>query len=177
MKPPKFPRDQSRKTSANSAPHEEPVDAATLAQLSDAVMPVAPPADMTARMRERILEAAQNSIANVVRAGEGEWKNLLPGIRIKTLHFDGESGVQTSLWRLNAGARVPPHPHSKSEECLILEGSIEHDGHTYHQGDYLFAQPGERHKDFISPNGALLMIRGERIPNRLLLNLAMLLPH
>lgn len=168
MKPPKPPRNSS--TNAT-------LDETTIAQLSDAVAPVMPPLDMAARMRERIMETAHSSITNVVRADEGEWKNLLPGIRVKTLNFDSESGMQTSLWRLDAGARVPPHPHSKSEECLILEGSIQHDGNLYHQGDYLFAQPGERHKDFISPNGALLMIRGQRIPHKLLLNLAMLLPH
>lgn len=152
------------------------LDAATLAKLADAVAPVTPPASLAIRMRERVMAAATPT-AVTVRAAEGEWKDLLPGITIKTLHLDVEQGTQTSLWRLQAGARIPPHRHSKDEECLVLEGSIIHDGHTYTQGDFLFAKPGARHKDFTTTTGALLMIRGERIPNKLLLNLAMLLPH
>ncbi|MDB6063361.1 MAG: hypothetical protein JWM78_3464 [Verrucomicrobiaceae bacterium] len=168
MKPPKRP---------NKPATDDVLDEATVAKLADAVSPVSPPPELAARMRERVMETAQLSATEVVRAEEGEWKKILPGIRIKTLHLDIESGTQTSLWRLEAGARVPPHPHSKDEECLILEGTITHDGNTYGQGDYLYASPGIRHRDFISPTGALILIRGERIPSKLLLNLAMLLPH
>jgi anti-sigma factor ChrR (cupin superfamily) len=118
-----------------------------------------------------VIEAAAGS-TQVLRAGEGEWLRLLPGVTIKTLHVDREHGTQTSLWRLEAGARIPPHPHTKDEECLVLEGSITHDGVRYRQGDFLFTRPGLRHKDFIAPEGALLMIRSERIPHALLLRLA-----
>jgi hypothetical protein len=41
----------------------------------------------------------------------------------------------------------------------------------YRQGDFLFTRPGLRHKDFVAPEGALLMIRSERIPPALLLRL------
>jgi anti-sigma factor ChrR (cupin superfamily) len=146
-------------------------DAKTLARISDAVAPVTPAPALAARMRQRVMSGAQADATIVVRANEGEWKKLLPGITIKTLHLDKNSGTQTSLWRLQPGARIPPHPHAREEECLILEGSIVHDGVTYSQGDFL------RHKDFIAPDGALLMIRGELIPNRWLLKFAMLLPH
>ena len=54
----------------------------------------------------------------------------------------------------------------------MLEGSITHEGIVYGQGDFLFTRPGLRHRDFIAPEGALLMIRSERIPNALLLRLA-----
>ena len=124
-----------------------------------------------ASMRSRILAGIADS-TRVVRAEEGEWKQLLPGITIKTLHVDREQGTQTSLWRLEPGARIPRHPHSRDEECLVLEGSITHDGATYRQGDFLHTRPGLRHKEFIAPNGALLMIRSERIPSALLLKLA-----
>ena len=153
------------------------LDEQTVALLAKAVAPLTPPPALAARMRDTIMARAQQSETVVVRAAAGEWKKLLPGITVKTLHLDVQQGIQTSLWRLEPGARVPPHPHAKEEECLILEGSIVHDGVVYSQGDFLFAKPGERHQDFISPNGALLMIRGERIPHRLLLKLAMLMPH
>ena len=61
---------------------------------------------------------------HAVRNDEREWVPLLPGITIKTLLKDAANGAQTTLWRLQPGACVPPHPHSRDEECLILEGSI-----------------------------------------------------
>jgi anti-sigma factor ChrR (cupin superfamily) len=156
---------------------DETLDKAVLAMLSDAVAPVKPADEVAMRMRTRVLDTATPITTTVVRATDGEWKKLLPGITIKTLHTNVEHGTQTSLWRLQPGARVPPHPHSKDEECMVLEGFIVHDGNIYTQGDFLVAKPGVRHKDFLAPEGALLMIRGERIPNKLLLGIAMLMPH
>ena len=95
----------------------------------------------------------------------GEWKPLLPGIHIKTLRIDRERGTQTTLWRLDPGARVPPHPHSHEEECLVIEGSIVQNGIEYFPGDYLLADTGEKHATFDSPRGALFLIRGELMPD------------
>lgn len=159
----------SKAKNADKAPSA--LDAATIAGLAAAVAPVTLPPERIASMRSRIAAGIADS-TRVVRAGEGEWQELLPGITIKTLHVDREHGTQTSLWRLAAGARIPRHPHSKDEECLVLEGSITHDGETYRQGDFLHTRPGLRHKEFVAPQGALLMIRSERIPGALLLKLA-----
>lgn len=156
-------------------PPREALDHETIAALSAAIAPADIAPDRLARMRERVLQGLETT-TTVLRSNEGEWQDLLPGIRIKTLHVDRQQGMQTSLWRLAPGARIPPHPHHKDEECLVLEGSISHDGAAYNAGDYLFTRPGMRHKSFTSPSGALLMIRSERVPNALLLRLAMLLP-
>jgi anti-sigma factor ChrR (cupin superfamily) len=153
------------------APDRTALDPESIAALAAAVAPVPLAPERLAGMRSRIMAGIAES-TRVVRAGDGEWKELLPGITIKTLHVDREHGTQTSLWRLAAGARIPRHPHSKDEECLVLEGSITHDGETYRQGDYLHTRPGLRHKEFVAPQGALLMIRSERIPSALLLQLA-----
>jgi anti-sigma factor ChrR (cupin superfamily) len=154
-----------------TTPEPEVLDQESLGALGAAIAPADLPPERVARLRARVIEAAAGS-TQVLRAGEGEWLRLLPGVTIKTLHVDREHGTQTSLWRLEAGARIPPHPHTKDEECLVLEGSITHDGVRYRQGDFLFTRPGLRHKDFIAPEGALLMIRSERIPHALLLRLA-----
>ena len=151
------------------------LDRGTIAALGAAMAVAQLTPNRVANMRARVMSGLADS-TEVVRAGDGEWKDLLPGISIKTLHVDREHGTQTSLWRLAAGARIPRHPHSKDEECLVLEGSITHDGATYGQGDFLYTRPGLRHKEFFAPNGALLMIRSERIPNALLLKLAAYLP-
>lgn len=115
-------------------------------------------------MRARVLAAAATPGTRVLRAEEGEWVEFVHGIRIKTLRRDEDAGTQTSLWRLEPGAKVPPHSHKHEEECLVLEGSIIHDGVHYHAGDFLHALPKARHKPFESPDGALLMIRSELVP-------------
>ena len=120
---------------------------------------------VAARLRGRILAAAGRSRTQVVRADEGEWMDFVPGIRVKSLRKDTQAQTQTSLWRLEPGAVIPPHPHASEEECLVLEGTIIHDGIEYHAGDYLLADAVERHKAFTSPGGALLMIRGELLPD------------
>lgn len=130
------------------------------------LLPEQVPAPQAAQaLRGRILGEARRMRTRVLRADEGEWKPFVPGIRIKTLRRDEAEGTQTSLWRIEPGAAVPPHPHTREEECLVLEGSVLHDGIEYFPGDFLLAPVGERHHAFIAPRGALLMIRSELIPD------------
>ena len=141
-------------------------DTTLLAAALAGMLPDDPPGSARAgALRTQILEAARRSRTQVVRAGQGEWTPFVPGIHIKTLRRDPHSSTQTSLWRIEPGAVIPPHPHASEEECLVLSGSVVHDGVEYHTGDYLLAAPGERHKAFTSPDGALLMIRGELLPD------------
>ena len=141
-------------------------DKTLLAAALAGLLPDDPPVSARASaLRARILDTARRSRTQVVRAEEGEWTPFLPGIHIKTLRRDPHSRTQTSLWRIEAGAVIPPHPHASEEECLVLWGSVVHDGVEYHTGDYLLAAPGERHQAFTSPGGALLMIRGEFLPD------------
>lgn len=140
-------------------------DPALFAALAQALAPREPAAGLRQRMRERILADAARPRTAVLRAAEGEWQPLVPGILIKTLRRDEHAGTQTSLWRIEPGAAVPPHPHTQEEECLVLEGSIIHDGSEYFPGDFLLAPRGERHQAFLSPHGALLLIRSELIPD------------
>lgn len=136
-----------------------------LAALSGLLPDESPSPEASASLRARIVAEAGRMRTQVVRAGEGEWKPFVPGIRIKTLRRDEAAGTQTSLWRIEPGASVPPHPHTHEEECLVLEGSVIHGGVEYFAGDYLLAPAGERHKPFLAPRGALLMIRSELIPD------------
>lgn len=124
-----------------------------------------PPAPAAAALRARILAEAGRRRPRVVRAEDGQWDPFLPGIRIKTLRRDEAAGTQTSLWRIEPGATVPPHPHRHEEECLVLEGSVVQDGVEYFAGDYLVAPAGGWHERFVAPDGALLMIRSELLPD------------
>jgi anti-sigma factor ChrR (cupin superfamily) len=142
-----------------------PVDDLLLAALAGLTPAEAPPPARAAALRERLLAAAARPRTVVLRADEGEWVPFVPGIRIKTLRRDEADGTQTSLWRIDPGAQVPPHPHTREEECLVLEGSVVHDGVEYFAGDFLLAPPGEPNNPSRAPRGALLMIRSELIPD------------
>jgi len=127
-------------------------------------------------MRERLLDRAGREMV-VTRREEQRWQSFLPGIRVKILHTDTEAGVQTALWRLDAGARIPAHPHDQDEECYVLEGSLEHRGERFEAGDYMMAPAGSRHSQIRAPEGAIMLIRGERVRwhERLLLRAALAL--
>jgi len=146
-------------------PRKPPLDDLLLAALAGLVPEQEPAAGASAALRSRILAKAREMRTQVIRADEGEWVPFVPGIRIKTLRRNEAEGTQTSLWRIEPGASVPPHPHTREEECMVMEGSVVHDDVEYFAGDFLLAPVGERHKPFFAPRGALLLIRSELIPD------------
>ncbi len=144
---------------------DRPDDSVLLAALANLLPELSPPEDFRLRLRASILARASSgadALVHAQRLADGDWQPLLPGVIVKTLR--GDDRTQTTLWRVQPGATVPGHVHAHEEECLILEGSIVHAGIEYFPGDFLLAQPGERHRVFESPRGALFMIRGEPVP-------------
>lgn len=146
-------------------PRTPPNDDLLLAALAGLVPERVPGPEAASALRGRILAQARRMRTQVIRADEGEWIPFVPGIRIKTLRRSEAEGTQTSLWRIKPGATVPPHPHTREEECMVMEGSVVHDGVEYFAGDFLLAPVGERHQPFTAPNGALLLIRSELLPD------------
>lgn len=122
------------------------------------------PADVAGRLRATLFARLPSPTMRVTRADEGQWRAVLPGVRVKRLRDDASDGTETNLWRIDAGAVLPPHGHRLDEECLVLEGSVVQSGIEYRVGDYLLAPVGLAHDVFESPRGALLLIRGERLP-------------
>ena len=114
-----------------------------------------------ARLRARVLAQTDNSPYAIVPSRVEDFRPFIPGVSIRPLRVDWEGQTQTSLWRLEPGASIPPHRHSSEEECLIMEGSLIWSGSEYGPGDFLLARPGAHHEEFLSPRGALLMIRSE----------------
>jgi anti-sigma factor ChrR (cupin superfamily) len=143
----------------------EDIEPSLVAALAEELAPVTLADARRAAMRARVLAAATDvplsspAATTVVRADEGHWLPLLPGVTIKPLHVDRAGRTQTSLWKLIAGARVPSHEHDADEECLVVSGSLLWDGVTYNAGDYLLAPQGLHHSAFGSPGGATLLIR------------------
>jgi len=130
---------------------------------------LAPPDVMRKRMLADIVQRTGKPAMQVVRKSEGQWREILAGVEIKVLQENSDEQSQTTLWRLQPGASVPRHQHRQNEECLILEGSIIHDGNEYFAGDYLLSPVGMLHDHFVAPRGALFLIRGEIIDKSMLL--------
>lgn len=112
------------------------------------------------RLRASVASATATGIT-AIRADEGTWHRLGHGIQIKPLRADLRSGTQTSLWRIEAGAKVPRHAHHHEEECLVVSGRILMAGVRYESGDFVLASDGSEHPEFMAETETILLIRGQ----------------
>ncbi len=94
-----------------------------------------------------------------VRADEGRWRKMAPGIDIKLLNFDEESRVRSALIRVQPGAVYPGHRHDGPEECLMISGDLAFGSLQLKAGDYHLAPKGMYHETARSEGGCLLFIR------------------
>jgi len=79
-----------------------------------------------------------------------------PGVTMKILMEDKETGMMTGLFKFEPGARLPYHEHVELEQSYLIEGSVEdHEGNLT-AGNYVWRPGGNRHHVY-SPNGALAL--------------------
>ncbi len=155
----------SRKTGKPPAPRV--LDPTTEEALSQALRPIAPPVESAGDLRERVLARARHAVQEspaglvTIRAGEGRWQRIAPGVTMKLLHADDEAKTRSFLLRLQPGASLPAHPHHADEECIVLEGEAYLGGTVVHAGDYHLAPRGVPHGRITSETGALLFLRAE----------------
>ncbi|MCB1739163.1 MAG: cupin domain-containing protein, partial [Gammaproteobacteria bacterium] len=97
-----------------------------------------------------------------VRAAEGSWRRIGPGVQIKTLHVHKAERVHSFLLRLAPGSSLPAHAHQQAEECLVLEGEIDIGARRFGVGDFHLALAGSHHPVIRSEHGALIYLRAER---------------
>jgi anti-sigma factor ChrR (cupin superfamily) len=85
------------------------------------------------------------------------WKPTpTPGIDMKILLQDKESGLLTALFRWAPGTELPLHEHVRVEQTYVLEGSIVDDEGEVTAGNYVWRPQGNRHVAR-SPHGALVL--------------------
>ena len=85
------------------------------------------------------------------------WKPTpTPGIDMKVLLEDGETGLLTALFRWQPGTQLPLHEHVEIEQTFVLSGSIVDDEGEVREGDYVWRPRGNRHVAR-SPGGALVL--------------------
>lgn len=87
-----------------------------------------------------------------------------PGIDIKVLLEDPQSGLLTALFRWAPGARLPLHEHVEIEQTYVLEGALEDDEGEATAGNFVWRPAGSVH-EARSPKGALVLAFFLR-PNR-----------
>jgi anti-sigma factor ChrR (cupin superfamily) len=85
------------------------------------------------------------------------WKPTpCPGIYMKILLEDSETGLLTALFRWEPGAELALHEHVEVEQTFVLEGSLVDDEGEVRAGNYVWRPKGNRHTAS-SPNGALVL--------------------
>lgn len=109
-------------------------------------------------LRARVLASIKPKDVEVVRSGEGRWKQLAPGVSACRLHYNRERGEITSLLRIEAGASYAPHRHTGPEQCYVLEGEVFDDRNRFGAGDYEYIAAGTTHGAQRTEHGCLLLI-------------------
>lgn len=146
-------------TTHRSHPPEEILDRDTFGALLEAVVPLAPPARLRAKVLARVRTAASVPDTITVRGGEGGWKALAPGIAFKLLTYDAPAGIKSFLLRAAPGVRMPAHGHEDFEECLVLEGEFTMGDIRLCAGDFHAAAAGVRHGEAWTETGTLVYLR------------------
>ncbi|MCL4182769.1 MAG: cupin domain-containing protein [Burkholderiaceae bacterium] len=85
------------------------------------------------------------------------WKPTpTPGVDMKILLQDKETGLLTALFRWEPGTVLPLHEHVEIEQTFVLDGSIVDEEGEVRKGDYVWRPAGNRHVAR-APNGALVL--------------------
>ncbi len=131
-----------------------------LQDLADRIEPVEPSKQSFAAIEAAIAgDPPPGSIT--IRANDGEWEELFDGVFKKVLLVDKEESAESYLLRIDPGAVCPAHGHTKTEECLVLEGEMIIGTARFAAGDYHAAPPKIPHLPITSEIGTILYVRSE----------------
>lgn len=127
---------------------------------------IEPAPERRAAMQEKLFARIRSASATLpaselltVRAGEGQWREIAPGVTIKVLFKSEDS--HSFLLRFAPGAEFPMHDHSGDEICYMLEGEATFGDVVLRAGDYHMARKGSRHVKFHSASGSLAFIHAD----------------
>jgi quercetin dioxygenase-like cupin family protein len=82
----------------------------------------------------------------VVRGEDAAWQSTkVPGVSVRPLRRNPETGESTALVRFAPGARFPAHNHPAGEEVFVLEGEVRIGPDRLRAGDYLYTPPDGKH--------------------------------
>jgi len=85
------------------------------------------------------------------------WKpSAWPGVDIKVLMEDPETGLTTSLTRFAPGAVLPLHEHAALEQSWVIQGRLVDEEGEVTAGNYVWRPGGSRHVAR-APEGCLVL--------------------
>lgn len=134
------------------------LDSDIVDELLNSVTPLSPPPGLRMKVLARALGPNVLSDSFTVRQ-DAPWRDLRPGIQFKLLAFDTVAATKSFLLRADAGARLPAHSHTATEECLVLAGEFNIGDLRLCAGDFHCMGGGTAHKEAFTANGVTVYIR------------------
>lgn len=94
--------------------------------------------------------------SHFIAASQMDWvPSGVDKISMKILYKD-DDGRSTIMFKMEPGATVPLHEHTKLEQTYVLEGSLEDDEGVCAAGDFVWRPAGNTHIAH-APNGAVIL--------------------
>ncbi len=116
-------------------------------------------------VRDRLIARIQADVPAIPNgfafrfARTDEWvAHPVPGIRMRVLSLNRDSGYATLLLDVDPGTRFPAHHHSGAEECYVISGSVYSWGRRMGPGDFLHADGGTDHSELWTDEGAQVLL-------------------
>jgi len=128
--------------------------------LSELATGPAPRPAVKAQLMARIEERASVPAGYALRFEHADdWMpHPVPGIRMKILAVNRQSGYATLLLDVQPGTRFPAHHHDGDEECYVVSGSILTLGRRLGPGDFVHADRGTEHGELWTDEGARVLL-------------------
>lgn len=144
--------------------------AEVVAQLGFEAIELEPPAGTREQLLQRLAAESQpqqppstlpSNVPSqflIVRANEGEWREVAPGAFFKQLFADRQRETVTWMVKMEPGSRLPKHHHPGVEESIVLSGDCWVNGELFNPGDYRCALLGSVDEEVSTLGGTMLLL-------------------
>jgi quercetin dioxygenase-like cupin family protein len=115
--------------------------------------------DFPGPLTTRSIQGQLNVYPTVIDTAKLPWAPLeFPGVSMRLIHEDEESGGMTVMTRLAPGASIPAHIHSRAAETVfVISGDFIEEEVAYSPGSYFAAPAGAAHGPHGSRTGCLVL--------------------
>ena len=131
-----------------------------LAPIGETQSTAPPPPDLFERIERGLEDLDSAPASRTVRAEDGVWEEITPGVERKTVHVDPGAGKVSYLMRMRAGAALPRHRHSADEHCVLLEGRLRIGELSFGPGGFHYMPAGVTHGRLHAEEDSLFFIHG-----------------
>jgi len=139
--------------------NETVIDPEIESEILEAISPVQPPAQLRAKVLDRIAATRRPDSDLMTIRDKESWKEMAPGIEFKLLTVDQQAHTKSFLLRAQSGSCMPAHDHHGHEECLVLEGTFNIGELTLVAGDFHCAKNGTSHEHSSTDTGVVVFLK------------------